>query len=160
MRRRTSSRLAGSSQAQVGRGRLERPDLEDAGLTVAVDLPPEPVTVVADADRLAQIAGNLIENAGRYAVANVRVSVSSGPGDGAPAVLTVEDDGPGIPAEEQARVFERLHSSVRPAARLGTGTGLGLAIVRELAGAMGGDVVATDAPGGGARLTVRLPRVP
>jgi two-component system sensor histidine kinase BaeS len=142
----------------AGAAEALRPDLEDADLTVELDLPPESVMVLGDADRLAQIAGNLIENAGRYAASRIRISASAPAGDGAPAALTVEDDGPGIPTEEQARVFERLHSSARPAARPGTGTGLGLAIVRELAGAMGGDVVATDAPAGGARLTVRLPR--
>jgi two-component system, OmpR family, sensor kinase len=148
-----------------------RPDLEDAGVAVALDLPPDPVMVQGDADRLAQIAGNLIENAGRYASSRVWVSVSvagagpvsGGGADGGPggewAVLVVEDDGPGIPPDEQSRVFERLHASVRPAARPGTGTGLGLAIVRELAGAMGGEVVAIDAAAGGARLVVRLPRL-
>ena len=131
------------------------PDLGDAGLAVALDLPDEPVVVDGDADRLAQIAANLIENAGRHATTRVRVSVTT---EGDDAVLAVEDDGPGIPRDEAPRVFDRLHTSARPTARPRTGTGLGLAIVRELARAMGGDAAALDAGSGGARLVVRLPR--
>jgi signal transduction histidine kinase len=131
-----------------------RPDLEDAGLTVMLDVPTEPVMVSGDPDRLAQVAANLVENAGRHAAAHVRVAVATRGGD---AVLEVVDDGPGIPADERSRIFDRLHTGSRATARPGSGTGLGLAIVRELARAMGGDVVVADADGGGARLEVRLP---
>ncbi|HZM31554.1 MAG TPA: HAMP domain-containing sensor histidine kinase [Acidimicrobiales bacterium] len=133
-----------------------RPELADAGVTVAVDLPDDPVTVDGDADRLAQIAANLLENAGRHATSRVAVAVRA---DGATASLTVADDGPGIPRDEAARVFDRLHTSARPAARAGPGTGLGLAIVRELARAMGGDAAVVGA-GRGARLEMRLPLMP
>jgi two-component system sensor histidine kinase BaeS len=131
-----------------------RPELEDLGLTIDVVVPPAPVVVDGDADRLAQVTANLVENAGRHAVRDLRVSVSV---DGDEAVLAVDDDGPGIAPEERPRVFERLHADVRPAARPGSGTGLGLAIVRELARAMGGEVEAGESDRGGARLVVRLP---
>ncbi len=146
-----------------------RPELEEAGLRLVVDVPARPVVVQGDADRLAQIAGNLVENAGRHAALAVRVSVhvevaAAGGGADATAVLSVEDDGPGVPPEERVRIFDRLHSSPRPTARTGpgTGTGLGLAIVRELARAMGGDAAAIDPPDGhpgarGAHLVVRFP---
>ena len=80
---------------------------------------------------------------------------------GADVVLTVDDDGPGIPSADLPRVFERLYTS-RPAAGRPFGTGIGLAIVRELAHAMGGaaQVEPIDAPGagvGGTRFVVRLP---
>jgi signal transduction histidine kinase len=126
-----------------------------------VDVPPAPVVVAGDADRLAQVAANLLDNAGRHAARRVRIAVVSGSdrdGEGATAVLAVDDDGPGIPPEDRARVFDRLHTSPRRAARPGTGTGVGLAIVAELVAAMGGRAEAGDAPGGGARLTVTLPR--
>jgi len=141
--------------AAAGATEMLRPDLQDNALAVAVDVPPEPVVVAGDPDRLAQIAANLLDNAGRHAAATIRVTVTA---DGRWAALAVEDDGPGIPAADRQRVFERLHSEGRPATRPGTGTGLGLAIVAELAAAMGGRAEATDAAGGGARLVVTLPR--
>jgi signal transduction histidine kinase len=147
--------------ADVAAGTAEalRPELEDLGLEVAVDVPPRPVLVDGDADRLAQVAANLLDNAGRHAAGLVRIAVvADGDGAGATAVLAVDDDGPGIQAQDRARVFDRLQTSTRRAARPGTGTGVGLAIVAELAAAMGGRAEAGDAPGGGARLTVTLPR--
>jgi len=147
----------------AGAAAAQRPELEDLGLEVTVDVPPAPVVVAGDADRLAQVAANLLDNAGRHAARRVRIAVVSdsggdGDGHGPSAVLAVDDDGPGIPAEDRARVFDRLHTSPRRAARPGTGTGVGLAIVAELVAAMGGRAEAGDAPGGGARLTVTLPR--
>jgi signal transduction histidine kinase len=117
-------------------------------------VPAVPVLVEGDADRLAQVVANLVDNAGRHADTRLHVDVHA---DGDRALLAVEDDGAGIPAAERPLVFERLHGGTRPAARAGTGTGLGLAIVRELARAMGGDAVAEEAPSGGARLVVTLP---
>jgi two-component system, OmpR family, sensor kinase len=137
-----------------GTGEGLRPDLEEAGLSLVVDVPADPVMVDGDPDRLAQITGNLLDNAGRHASTSVRMSVLR---DGDSAVLAVDDDGPGIPLEDRPMVFERLHANIRPTARPGTGTGLGLAIVRELARAMGGDVVVAAAGTGGASLVVRLP---
>jgi two-component system, OmpR family, sensor kinase len=131
-----------------------RPDLEDADLLVRVDVPAGPVVVDGDPDRLAQIAANLIENAGRHAARRVRVAVEV---DRRTAVLAVEDDGQGIPAAEQGRIFEWMYSGARPAARVGGGTGLGLAIVRELAHAMHGEAAVGDAGEGGARFELRLP---
>jgi two-component system, OmpR family, sensor kinase len=141
----------------AGTAEALRPELEESGLAVDLDLPPDPVVVDGDADRLAQIAANLVDNAGRHAAGRVRVTVAR---TGARAVLAVDDDGAGIAATDRQRVFERLYTSARPSARAGTGTGLGLAIVHELAAAMGGRADAADAPGGGARLVVTLPLAP
>jgi signal transduction histidine kinase len=145
----------------VGTAEGLRHELEDAGLVLGVEVPADPLVVDADPDRLAQIAGNLMENAGRHASAHVWVTIGADATGG--AVLAVDDDGPGIPPDERARIFERLYStsSSRPAARPATGTGLGLAIVRELAQAMGGDARAGDAvrSEGGAHLVVRFPRL-
>ena len=142
---------------EIATGTLDglRPELEESGLAVSVDVPSAPVLVDGDADRLAQVIANLLDNAGRHAATRLALDVRA---DADRAVLAVEDDGPGIPAAERRAIFERLHSSARPPARTGSGTGLGLAIVRELAVAMGGDAVAEEAPSGGARLVVSLPR--
>ena len=99
-----------------------------------------------------ELLANLIDNALRYAPAGtVTVGVSR---HGAEAVLSVEDDGPGIPAEERSRVFERFY---RVRGTPGDGAGLGLAIVREIAQRYGGSVSLGDNAGKGLRVEVRFP---
>ena len=72
-------------------------------------------------------------------------------------VVSVEDDGPGVPAAERERVFERFRRLDEARARDAGGSGLGLAIVREVVAAHGGSVVLDSSPLGGARFVVRLP---
>jgi len=112
--------------------------------------------VSADRDRLAQVLANLVENASSFADRQVVVGVGGGP-DG--AVVWVDDDGPGIPADQLTRVFDRHVTSDRDRGHRG-GTGLGLAIVAELASAMGADVRAESPIGPdhapGTRMMVRL----
>lgn len=111
--------------------------------------------VLADPTDLGHVLDNLIENAIRYVPAGGHVTVEAAP-DRADAVLVVADDGPGIPAAERERIFERFFrgSTGRTS---GPGTGLGLAIVGELVRRWGGDVRLVDAPG--ARFEVRLPLI-
>lgn len=109
-----------------------------------------------DAGLLAQLVRNLVDNAARHARAGIAVAVSSD-GRGAAASLTVDDDGDGIPPAERDRVFERFVRLDDARARDTGGGGLGLSIVREIAHAHGGEVLAEDAPSGGARLRVELP---
>jgi len=116
--------------------------------------PGEPVPVQADPERLGQIVANLVENALKYAAQVVVVDVASRNGN---VEVRVDDDGPGIPVAERARVFERLYTARAPAGRQ-VGTGIGLAIVRELAGAMGGAASCEPLEGGGTRFVVTLPR--
>jgi two-component system sensor histidine kinase BaeS len=116
-----------------------------------------PVMVSADPDRVAQVLANLVENAGKYARRTVMVSCRSEHGR---AVVTVDDDGPGIPAHDLPHVFERLYTATRQPERKENSSGLGLAIVRELVTAMGGEVTAGNAPTGGARLSFWLPAAP
>ena len=103
-----------------------------------------PLMVVADADRLAQVVANLVENATSFArrriVVGVGIVPTSGPSSGVPAIW-VMDDGPGIPKNELAHVFDRHFRSDRVEGRR-KGSGLGLAIVSELAAAMGATVEA------------------
>jgi len=125
-----------------------RPDVEFHAVASA------PVLVVADPDRIGQVLANLVENAGKYARAKVLVSARSDNGWG---VVTVDDDGPGIAAHDLPHVFERLYVARHAPERRENASGLGLAIVSELVHAMGGQVAAGAAPGGGARLSFRLP---
>src|SRR3954447_9634804 len=130
------------------------PEADEAGLVIEVDAPPAPVIVRGDADRLAQVGANLVENSLRFARHRVIVRVTA---DDGWARLDVVDDGPGIAPEDLPHVFERLYVSRHEPRRTEAGSGLGLAIVRELVTAHGGKVEASAAPGGGACLSVLLP---
>jgi signal transduction histidine kinase len=109
--------------------------------------------VRADADLLVQLARNLIDNAGRYARARVKVSAAAGE-DG--VVVSVEDDGPGVPADKAKLIFERFVQLERKAGDGYKGTGLGLAICLEIARASGGKLWLEDAAPG-ARFRFSLP---
>jgi two-component system OmpR family sensor kinase len=117
--------------------------------------------VTGDEVRLRQVIGNLVNNALRHTPAGtpVEVIVRSGMlGDSPAAVLEVVDSGPGMPAEQAKRVFERFYRA--DPARSRGGTGLGLAIVAGLVEAHGGSVEVDTAPGMGATFRVVLPLDP
>ena len=137
-----------------------RPAADGFGLRLAVDVgPPDgPPDALADPDRLAQVVANLVENAIKFANADVHVGTAWARGE---PVLWVDDDGPGIPADDVAHVFERLYTSGRRADRA-VGSGLGLAIVAELVTAMGGCVRAESplSASGGTRMVVTLQPAP
>ena len=146
----------------------DRPvDLAALAHDVAVDFAARrPVEVLDDSGgnalvhgvplRLERMLRNLVDNATRFARTKVRIEVSV---QGAQVVLTVHDDGPGIPAEQRERVFERFTRLDDDRSRDTGGSGLGLAIVREIAGRHRGTVRVEEAEKGvpGARVTVRLP---
>jgi signal transduction histidine kinase len=123
------------------------------GLAPHAQLALQPAVVLGDRDGLVRVVRNLVENASRHAVAHVRVTVA----DGEQVALQVDDDGPGIPASERERVFDRFYRVDTPRSRAAGGAGLGLAIVHELVTSMGGTVVAEDSPAGGSRFSVRFP---
>jgi two-component system sensor histidine kinase BaeS len=130
-----------------------RPEADEAGVRLEVDAV-EAAIVNGDPDRLAQVAGNLVQNALKFASSRIDVRIAIEDGT---ARLDIVDDGPGIAPDDLAHVFERLYVARHEPRRKEVGSGLGLAIVRELVTAMGGTVAADAAPGGGACLTVRLP---
>jgi signal transduction histidine kinase len=114
----------------------------------------EPAIVFGARDELHRLVLNLIENAVKHTPSGTHIRAMTAV-RGADAVLVVEDDGPGIPAELEERVFDRF---VRGGRDGGRGSGLGLAIVRAVAESHGGSVVLEDsANGSGARFVVRLP---
>jgi len=114
--------------------------------------------VDADADALDRVLKNLIGNALKYSPPGSCVRVRARATEGVVAV-DVEDEGPGIPPEERARIFEPYYR-MRDTAALGHGTGLGLSVVKSLVEAHGGTVHADAAPGTGTRMTVMLPALP
>ncbi|MBN1527747.1 MAG: HAMP domain-containing histidine kinase [Thermoleophilaceae bacterium] len=125
-----------------------------AGQTLSLDVP-DVVPVLGVSDDLHRLVANLIENALVHTPPGTPVTVSTAVRDG-DAVVEVSDRGPGVPPELRARVFERFARGGGDSST-GSGSGLGLAIVRAVAEAHGGSVDLTDAQGGGARFTVRLP---
>jgi len=129
------------------------PSASDLGLTLRTDDIPATLPADIDADRLGQVVANLVENALKYATTSVAITVARSDGG---FHLSVEDDGPGIPAAQVARVFERLYT-VRSAPGRAVGTGLGLAIVHELSLAMGGTASVERSDAHGTRFAVQLP---
>jgi two-component system, OmpR family, sensor kinase len=111
-------------------------------------------TLRADPDLLTQVLRNLLANAHRHAG---RVVLSSG-GDGGALTIAVDDDGPGIPAAERERVFDRFQRSDTGRDRGSGGSGLGLAIARSIVAAHGGRIWVEDSELGGARACLELPR--
>jgi two-component system OmpR family sensor kinase len=114
-------------------------------------------TLDADPDRLAQALRNLMRNAIEHTAPDglVRLSASKTPDGG--VVLAVEDDGPGIPADQRERIFDRFHRIDSARTRARGGAGLGLAIVRAIVDAHGGRAAAGESPEGGARVQIELP---
>jgi signal transduction histidine kinase len=114
-----------------------------------------PAQVTGDADLLEQVVRNLVQNAVRYARSQVRVGLCTQSGQ---AVLTVEDDGPGIPTERRSEVFDRFTRLDAARDRDGGGVGLGLAIVAEIVRVHSGGIDVDRASIGGARFRVHLPQ--
>ncbi|WP_249154861.1 sensor histidine kinase [Gordonia polyisoprenivorans] len=121
--------------------------------TVVVEPHLAPVRVVGDREMIARAVRNLTDNAARYARSLVSLSLRA---DGDDAVITVGDDGPGIPEAQRERIFDRF-ARVDADRRQGSGAGLGLAIVREIVRAHDGSVVVAERTGGGVDFVVRLP---
>ena len=143
--------------AELARTAVRRvePLAEERGVDVVVDAAGG-VTVSGDRDRLLQLILILVDNAIDHAPAGTPVQVAVGR-RGSSALLTVTDQGPGIPVEARERVFQpfaRLDASPR---RGRGGAGLGLAIARRLVVAHGGRIGVAAGPGGGARFEVTLP---
>ena len=104
--------------------------------------------------QLARMVGNLLTNARRHAVEQVRVQLVESDGE---VVLTVDDDGTGVAPADRERVFERFVRLDEARSTHDGGSGLGLAIAREIVVAHGGAIEMGTSPLGGARVTVHLP---
>ena len=122
--------------------------------------PLAPVTIEADPDRLAQALRNLGSNAVAHTSAPdglVRIQAESSPRNPRRVLIAVTDDGPGIPAHQRERVFERFYRTDPGRARVQGGAGLGLAIVAAIVEAHGGSVRVGESDAGGARFEIELP---
>ena len=147
--------------AKAEQAQLEPTDLGQAVHTIvaarlpsaAVDAPAEPIVVAADVRRLDRIVGNLLDNARQHALdAPVEVTVGA---DDRDAFVTVADRGPGVTPDALAHLFDRFYKA--DASRHAGSSGLGLAIAAEHAALLGGTLRASNRPGGGLQVTLRLP---
>jgi two-component system OmpR family sensor kinase len=117
-----------------------------------------PTSVVGDEGRLRQAVDNLLDNARVHTPTSSRVRVTLGPdADAAAVLLTVADEGPGLPAEVATRAFERFYRGDPSRSRSMGGAGLGLSIVAAIVEAHGGTVTVRSEEGAGATFEVRLP---
>lgn len=121
---------------------------------ISLRLPNGRVLIAGDPDRLDQVVTNLLSNAARHASPGFAPDVELAV-DGPEAILTVSDDGAGVPHSERERIFDRFYRL--PEVGFRSGMGLGLFVVRQLVDAHGGTVVVGERAGGGATFTVRLP---
>ncbi len=120
----------------------------------------QPVGIIdVDPDRVAQLLGNLVDNALRYTPEQGSVALTLTGGVGAIS-LEIADTGPGIDEEDIPRVFERLYVAQRYRPVRPEGSGLGLSIVKELVDSLGGTVDVTSQPGQGTTVRVTLPTTP
>ena len=132
--------------------------LEDKGVTLVADLGTRPVQFIGDSDRLTQVVINLISNAAKFCADEqgcIKVRLHTA---GQRACIEVEDNGPGIPVEQQEQVFERFHQVSDQQAGKPKGTGLGLTISRRIIEHHRGKIWAENASSGvGAQFVVEIP---
>ena len=121
---------------------------------VQVTVRTQPVRVHGDPDRLAQVLRNLADNARRHCRSRLHLELRL---EGDDAIVRVEDDGPGIDAQDRLRVFERFVRLDSSRTRVSGGSGLGLAIVKEIVAGQGGSVSMQTSELGGNAAEVRIP---
>jgi two-component system phosphate regulon sensor histidine kinase PhoR len=132
------------------------PKAATRGVALAHEVPAG-LIVRADAERLRQVLANLIDNAIKYGAANGRVIARGRALDDGRVEVSVRDDGPGIPPDAVARIFERFYRVDKARSREQGGTGLGLAIVKNVITAHGGEVRVESALGAGTEFFFTLP---
>ena len=136
---------------------ISRPFIDQGGHELVVDIPPSPIHVDGDLTRLAQVFSNVLNNAAKYTPreGHIRLTVQQ---LGSDAVVSVTDDGMGIPTDMLSKIFEMFTHVERNPERSQSGLGIGLSIVRRLVELHGGSVEArSDGNGKGSELIVRLP---
>jgi CheY-like chemotaxis protein/two-component sensor histidine kinase len=136
---------------------VARPLIDAAGHDLTVELPDEPIYLTADRARLAQVFGNLLNNSSKYTRSNGRISVSAKRVDDE-VMVTVKDNGAGIPQDKLDSIFDMFMQVDLTAERSQGGLGIGLTLVKRLAEMHGGSIEARSAgEGQGSEFIVRLP---
>ncbi len=152
--RRTEVELSSVIQQAV---EVARPLIDAADQELIVDLPEEPIHLNADRVRLAQVFGNLLNNSCKYTEPNGTITLSAKEMDGE-VVVTVKDNGAGIPHDKIDSIFDMFMQVDRSSERSQEGLGIGLTLVRRLVQMHGGSIEArSDGEGHGSEFIVRLP---
>jgi two-component system, chemotaxis family, CheB/CheR fusion protein len=131
------------------------PVSDEHEVQLRLTVPDEPVSVVTDRGKLAQIVTNVVGNALKFSKSPVYIRLSV---DDDWIQISVEDTGPGIPADQQEEIFEPFTQLDGSTTREKGGTGLGLAIARRHARLLGGDIEVESVVGQGSKFSLRLPR--
>ena len=129
-----------------------RAEAEEKQIELTAQLPDADVVITADHQRTEQVVGNLVANAIRYTPEGGKVWITVEKAEGR-VVLSVNDNGPGIPPEDLPHIFNRFWRAEKSRSRASGGAGLGLAIARQLVEAQGGQISADNLPGGGLRVS-------
>ena len=140
--------------AELLRGAVEALDVQAREAGVSFDVSAQPLPVMGDPDRLSQLFINVLDNAVKHSPRGATVHVNGEHVNGE-VVVRVRDQGSGLPAGTERKLFARFWRGDNAAAR--AGTGLGLAIAQAIAQAHGGSIDARNAPGGGAEFAIHLP---
>ena len=159
-------RLAGATHQSVPIGQIlgeavaaVSQDIESADCKVDLEFPPNLPPVRGDALALGRLFQNLISNAAKHGAEGKWIGISARSIEGGEPMVEVQvaDRGPGVPKQEQARIFEPFVRGARAQEQAIRGSGLGLSVVREIVQAHGGSVSVRSGPGKGAAFIVRLP---
>lgn len=138
---------------------LFRTRFQQAGIAIAEQLPSDrEIILLGDANRLAQLFTNLLENTLRYTDAPGELKIAQHTA-GDRLTLTFEDSGPGVPEDALERLFDRLYRVDSARTRSQGGSGLGLAICKAIVESHGGTIAAANAPGSGLKIEIRLPLI-
>jgi two-component system sensor histidine kinase GlrK len=148
--------LTGLARRAVEHVRAASDLRRDDGVRVELDAGGEWIAIRGDAEGIAQLLDNLLENATKFSPGGAVVTVRLGFDDG-DAVLTVADEGPGVPDVDKLKVFERFHQGSAGRSAATRGVGLGLAICRQVVEAHRGRISVRDNTPRGALFEVRLP---
>jgi two-component system, OmpR family, phosphate regulon sensor histidine kinase PhoR len=130
--------------------------LQEKAQRVTTRVDPPAAIVLVDATKLHDALRNLVENAVSYAPPSTTIALAARREQG-DIVITVSDEGPGVPEADLTRIFERFYRVDKARSRESGGTGLGLSIVKHLVSIIGGVVKAANRPAGGAVFTITLP---
>lgn len=134
-----------------------KPFIDEAGHQLAVNLPSQPIFLNADPNRLAQVISNLLNNSAKYTPGSGHISLTV-EREGSEVVVTIKDNGLGIPADMLDGIFELFRQIDRPLEKGYSGLGIGLSLVKRLVEMHNGSIeVRSDGPNQGSEFSVRLP---